>query len=135
LAFRKTGFNLRESGAMRRVLLPIMLLSVFAGAPVGAQIVGKPDYGPVPRTSPFLPDSRLPGPSVGQEVRQIRGEIDAARESGALGAREARQLDRQARLIGRLGARYGHGGLSDAERRELAARAAVLRAELQRQRR
>ncbi|HEU0098483.1 MAG TPA: hypothetical protein VFQ67_06875 [Allosphingosinicella sp.] len=105
----------------------LTLLAATTSAPAAAQIVGKRDYGPVPAASPFLPDSRLPGPSIGREVRDLKGRIDRARESGALPAGEARRLEREARAIGRLARLYGRDGLSPSERAELDARAAYLR--------
>jgi hypothetical protein len=106
-----------------------------AAAPAAAQIVGRPDYGPVTRPNPFLPDSRPPQPAPAQEVEDLRGRIAAARESGDLSAREARRLEREARLIGRLAVRYGRDGLSDPERGEIATRAAAVRAAVNRGRR
>jgi len=119
---------------MRLAVLPVLLGLAFAATPAAAQIVQKPVFGPVAAANPFLPDSRLPGPSVHQEVRQLRGQIAAARESGEISAREAKRLDREARLIGRLGRRYGRGGLSDSEANELTLRAAALRARVNRPR-
>lgn len=105
-------------------------LCLFAAAlatPAFAQIAGKHDYGPVPSASPFLPDSRLPGPPLGKELRDIDRRIERARDSGRLTGREARRLDREARAIGRLARLYGRDGLSPSERSELEARAAYLR--------
>jgi hypothetical protein len=108
-------------------------LSIFAlaalilSAPAGAQIAGKRDYGPVPVFSPFLPDSRLPGPEVGKQLRDIDERIDRARESGRLSGREARRLEREARAIGRLARAYGRDGLSPSERAELENRTNYLR--------
>ena len=110
---------------MRPALL--CLLALASAGPAFAQIAGKHDYGPVPLANPFLPDSRLPGPPVGKELRDIEGRIDRARESGRLSGREARRLDREARAIGRLARVYGRDGLSPSERAELEARAAYLR--------
>lgn len=103
--------------------LPLLILA----APAGAQIAGKHDYGPVPVASPFLPDSRLPAPPLGKDLRDIDRSIDRARERGALSGREARQLEREARAIGRLARLYGRDGISPSERAELEARAAYLR--------
>ncbi len=114
-----------------------LIASAAAGlgaAPAAAQIVGRPDFGPVARANPFLPDSRPPGPSAAAEARDLRERIGAAREAGQLSRREARALDREARLIGRLSARYGRDGLSGSERAELETRAAALRARVNRPR-
>jgi hypothetical protein len=108
---------------------PALLLFVAAllAAPASAQIAGKHDYGPVAPANPFLPDSRLPGPGLGKELGDIGRRIDRARDRGALSRREARQLEREAHLLGRLADRYARDGLSPAERAELEARAAYLR--------
>ncbi|HLL29958.1 MAG TPA: hypothetical protein VK403_03075 [Allosphingosinicella sp.] len=111
---------------MRRLALlslPFLALAV----PAAAQIAGKHDYGHVPAASPFLPDSRLPGPGIGKELRDINGRIDRARDNGALSRSEARRLEREARAIGRLARRYGRDGLSPSERAELENRANYLR--------
>ncbi len=112
-----------------------LVLALGAAAPAGAQIVQPRSYGPVAPANPFLPDSRLPGPSAGAEVRHLRERIAAARDSGDLSAREARRLEREARLIRRLAARYGRDGLSDSERGEISTRAAAVRAAVNRPRR
>jgi hypothetical protein len=114
---------------MRRPAFPFLALLALtaAAAPAAAQIAGKREYGPVPASSPFLPDSRLPGPGIGREVRDLEGRIDRARESGALSRGEARRLDREARAIGRLADRYGRDGLSPSERAELENRSNYLR--------
>ena len=110
---------------MRRFAFPALILVL--AAPAAGQIAGKRDYGPVPVASPFLEDSRLPGPGVGKELRDIDRRIDRARESGRISAVEARRLRREARAIGRLARRYGRDGLSEPERAELRNRAAYLR--------
>ncbi|HYW16326.1 MAG TPA: hypothetical protein VE891_09255 [Allosphingosinicella sp.] len=112
---------------MRRSACLCLALVALPAAPVGAQIAGKRDYGPVPAASPFLPDSRLPGPGIGREVRDLEGRIDRARDRGDLSRGEARRMEREARAIGRLERRYGRDGLSPSERRELENRAAYLR--------
>jgi hypothetical protein len=111
---------------MRLIALSASILAAL-GAPAGAQIAGKRDYGPVPVSSPFLADSRLPGPGVGREVRDLKGRIESARESGILSRGEARRLEREAEAIGRLGRLYGRDGLSPSERSELETRADYLR--------
>jgi hypothetical protein len=105
-----------------------------AAAPASAQIAGKHDYGPVAPANPFLGDSRLPGPPLGKELRDIDERIERARDSGRLSGREARRLDREARAIGRLARAYGRDGLSPSERAELEARANYLRDALSRPR-
>ncbi|HEX8620353.1 MAG TPA: hypothetical protein VF718_00105 [Allosphingosinicella sp.] len=111
------------------------LLAAALAAPAAAQIAGKHDYGPVATANPFLPDSRLPAPPLGKELRDIEGRIDRARDSGRLSDREARRLDREARAVGRLARSYGRDGLSPSERAELEARAAYLRDSVNRPRR
>ena len=115
-------------------LFACALLASLAIQPAAAQIVGpRPpsDYRP---PDPFIGDSRLPGPSAGREVRDIRKRVHRAKESGKISKREARQLDREARLIRRLERHYASDGLSESERRELEARALYLRAALNRPR-
>lgn len=112
---------------MHRFALPALALFAFAAAPAAAQIAGKRDYGPVPVSSPFLEDSRLPGPPVGKELRDIDRRIERARESGRISRREARLLKREARAIGHLARQYRRGGLSAAERAELRRRTDYLR--------
>lgn len=113
---------------MRRPALSALLVLASAiAAPAGAQIVGpRPpsDYRP---PNPFIGDSSLPGPTVGRDVRDLRQRVDRARESGAISRREARRLDREARLIRRLAARYGRDGMSASEKAELEARSRYLR--------
>jgi hypothetical protein len=113
----------------------LFLLALPLAAPAGAQIAGKHDYGPVPSAGPFLPDSRLPSPPVGKELRDIEQRIDRGRDVGRLSPREARRLDREARALDRLARRYGRDGLSPSERAELEARANYLRDSVNRPRR
>jgi hypothetical protein len=97
-------------------------------APAAAQIAGRPDYGDVPRMDRVgRVDSRLPGPGIGNELRDVRGRIDDARESGRISGREARGYRREARAIGALASRYGADGLSPWEESELEMRAQALR--------
>ena len=113
----------------------LFLFAAALAAPASAQIAGKPDYGPVPSASPFLPDSRLPAPPLGKDLRDIDRRIDRARDGGLISGREARRLEREARAIGRLARIYGRDGLSPSERSELEARAAYLRGAVNRPRR
>ena len=120
---------------MRRFALPACVLLALAAAPAGAQIAGRHDYGPVPVSSPFLEDSRLPGPGIGKRLRDIDRRIDSARESGRLSGREARSLERENRAIGRLARIYGRDGLSPSEAAELDNRANYLSGSVGRPRR
>jgi hypothetical protein len=112
---------------MTRTAFPVLFLAALLAVPAGAQIAGKHDYGHVPVSSPFLPDSRLSAPPIGKELRDIDRKIDRARDTGALSGREARRLERENRAIGRLARVYGRDGLSPSERAELEARARYLR--------
>ena len=108
-------------------LPPLFAASLLLASPAAAQFVGRPVYDPVPVAGPYLGDSSPAGPGIGRELRDVRRRIERARESGELTRREARQLRREARLIDQAAERYGHGGLSASERRELENRARVLR--------
>jgi hypothetical protein len=96
---------------MRRIVRPALLFFAFA-EPSAAQPphVGGIAYEP----------SR--GPSIMRQVDRIDDRVDRARRNGEIGRREARAMEREARLIGRLRGRYAHAGLSEGERRELQAR-------------
>jgi hypothetical protein len=111
---------------MRRPAFSLLLILALA-APAAAQIAPRRDYDDVPAANPFLPDSRLPGPGIGREVRDIKGRIHRARDSGALSRGEARRLEREARALDRLARHYGRDGLSASERAELDNRANYLR--------
>lgn len=100
---------------------------LFLASAAAAQIAERPRHDPVPPSNPFLGDSSLPGPGIGREMRQVRGKIHSARESGLISRREARQLRREARAIERLESVYGRDGLSQSERRELETRTLILR--------
>ena len=110
------------------------LLAGVALQPAAAQIVGSRPPSDYRAPSPFIGDSSLPGPAVRREVGDIRKQVGRARESGRISRREARQLDRGARLIRRLERRYASDGLSASERRELEARTLHLRSVLNRPR-
>lgn len=108
-------------------LLAILALVPFA-APAAGQIVGRAVYDDVPRVDRIgRADSRLPGPGIGRDLRDVRGRIDDARESGRISRGEARGYRREARAIGALASRYGADGLSPWEERELEFRAQALR--------
>jgi hypothetical protein len=106
-----------------RALLPLALL-----IPAGAAA----QNGWMPRTETVrVPGvvglSVADGPPVLGDVRSIRGTIDRGRDNGALSRRDARDLDRQARRIGRLAERWGEDGLSASEASTLQSQALVLR--------
>ncbi|WP_114952330.1 hypothetical protein [Sphingosinicella terrae] len=105
---------------------PLLILSfglaAFA-APAAAQIAAPRTYPSVGAANPFLPDSRLPGPSLWQEVGHLRDRIDQAREAGLITRREARRLNRQTDRIAARSYTYGRDGLSASERTEIESRA------------
>ncbi|HMJ92996.1 MAG TPA: hypothetical protein VK472_02720 [Allosphingosinicella sp.] len=100
---------------------------LLLASPAAAQIAERHSYDPVAPSNPFLGDSSLPGAASGREMRDVRGKIHDARESGLISGREARQLTREARTIERLAYAYGRDGLSQSERRELDSRTLALR--------
>jgi hypothetical protein len=104
-----------------------LLLALASAEPAAAQFVGRPNHGIALPADPFLGNGRLPAPSIGRELGDIRDRIEDARETGAISARQARGFRREARVIGSLAGRYSRNGLSDAERTELTARALYLR--------
>lgn len=110
-----------------RLLAALVLILACVPAAAHAQIAGREITIPSPPPDPFLGSGRLPGPSIGSELRQVRSNIEAARANGHISRAEARQLHREARLISRLAQRYGHGGLSSSERAELERRMQILR--------
>jgi len=69
---------------MRSLRFASMLIAFAIAAPAGAQIVGKPPREYVPAPNPFAGDSRLPGPGVGRDLRDIRSDIGRGRKSGAI---------------------------------------------------
>ena len=114
---------------MRRLAtLAFMLFPLALSAPAGARIAERHPPRDVQRTpNPLIGTSRHPGPGVRRDVGDIRKRIERARESGSISKREAKQLKREARLIGALSHRYGRDGMSSSERAELEARAHYLR--------
>lgn len=109
-----------------------LLLILLATAPASAQIVGRPDYGTVRPPDPFVRDARLPSPPIGRDLHGLRERIGRGRDSGSLSRREARRLDREARVVSRLARRYARDGLSDSERAELDRRSQLLRSSIAR---
>ena len=106
----------------RALLILSLILPAFA-APAAAQIAPTRTYPSVGAANPFLPDSRLPGPSPWQEVDHLRDRIDDAREAGLITRREARRLNRETRRIAARAWTYSRDGLSTSERTELQRRA------------
>ena len=111
---------------MRSFVLLLIALMAFAQGPDRSR--------PAP-ANPFIDDGRVPGPSPWHNIRAARRQIDRAREGGLLTRREARQLRREARLIGALAYRYGRDGLSASEAGEIRTRTELLRANTERARR
>lgn len=104
---------------MRRLSI-VLAVAVAVCAPAAAQRAGLP--APLPAL-----DSRGPAPGPYRDAADVRARIDEGRHAGQLSRRAARRLRRGTDQFDTLTDRYGAGGLSDAERRELDARAWVLR--------
>ena len=107
------------------IAAPLLLLAV----PASAQIWSGPSMAGISGGNP----RELKVPSVeprSRETVKIRRDIENGRDAGQLSRREARQLRREGYQIDRLEARYGRNGLSDSERRELAARREMLRSDV-----
>jgi hypothetical protein len=118
---------------MRKASLLAILCTFPFAAPAAGQIVGRPVYGDVPRMDRLgRTDSRMPGPGIGNDLRDVRGRIDDARESGRISPGEARSYRREARAIGALAGRYGADGLSPSEANEVEFRARALRSAIAR---
>ena len=105
-----------------------MRLAVFVLAlwptTISAQFVGPRD-APSPRsTSGYRIDTRA---TTGGDAADIRERIRDGRRSGQLNRTDTRRARREVDQLDTLTQRYGAGGLSDAEARELQARALVLR--------
>jgi len=115
---------------MRTVAVMIALL---VASPAAAQLVGPPSAKKAPRAP--RPTFRLPEASVSRDMRDVDRQIDRGRDAGRLTRREGRRARRENDQIGTLADRYASDGdLSDAERRELSARSAVLREQINNQR-
>lgn len=120
---------------MRVVAIGSLVLALVAAAPASAQLTrAMRDYSGT--RAPIRGDIRLPAPvnptlgrstTVAREVRHIRDEIDAGRETGQLSRREARALRREGHRIDAARARYARGGYSDAEVALLRSRTEALR--------
>jgi len=104
-----------------------MMIAMLVANPAAAQLMGPPSPPAGPRKA-VRPTFRLPDASVSRDTRDIDRQVDRGRSAGTLTRREARRARRENDQIGTLADRYASDGdLSDAERRELGARAAVLR--------
>ena len=103
------------------------LLPLILAAPASTQFVGKHDYGPVGISNPFIGDSRQPSPDIWRDLHNVRQDISAARDAGALSGRQAHQLKRESYRIEQAAARYAEDGLSRAEQDELENRNRYLR--------
>ncbi|HEX8527103.1 hypothetical protein [Allosphingosinicella sp.] len=109
---------------MRRLVF--LILGLALATPASGQIVGKRDYGDVPRLDRFGPDSSAARPRPGRDSRAIRRDIDRLRDSGAISRRDARQLSREARALGRSRPLSGASARAvDAELLALRSRVAV----------
>ena len=122
---------------MRLTAAALLLLALPSTAHAIREQAG-PDFRRMPGIVERTPGAtRLPGaieiqaipgdPYVAHDLREARETIDRRFENGELTRREARQLRREVRLIGRLQYRYGHDGLRPDERAELSLRAQELR--------
>ena len=100
--------------------LASIVLSMAAGLPAPGQIYGPP--APAPKASRAV----LPG--VSPEVRTIYRDIRDGRQDGQLSRKQAKELRREAGVIGDLERRYASDGLSESEQAELRNRTEVLRA-------
>ena len=110
---------------MRRFLAFLLPLSL--AAPASAQFVGKHDYGPAGVSNPFIGDSRQASPDVWRDLHNVRQDIRAARDAGALSHREARELKRETYRIEQAASRYAEDGLSRPEQDELENRTRAVR--------
>ena len=113
---------------MRRLAgLSLLILGTIAAAPATAAITDRYHPPVQPKLSPFVGDSRLPGPGIGRDLHDARQRIERAREQGMISRTEARSLKREARQIESLTRRYGRDGLSASERNEIETRLLYLR--------
>ena len=105
----------------------LTLLALATAAPAVAQIVGRPDYGDVPRRDHFLESSRLTHPRVRDDLRDVHKDIRRAERSGTISEREARRMMRELRDIGQFAYFYGRDGLTASEAAAVRARTEALR--------
>lgn len=117
-----------------RIASLLAFLTLFSlAAPAAAQIAGRPVYDNAPRVDRLGPaDSSLPPLHPRNGLRDVRGRIDDARESGRISRSEARAYRREARAIGALARRYGRDGLTPSEVTALRFRVQVLESNLTR---
>ncbi len=120
-----------------RMLAAGIVASLVIATPASAQIAGSmrglsgsPSIrGDILRAPPAVP-SVVQRVSVSRDLRDIRGDIQDAREAGQLSRREARALRREGYRIEAESARFGRDGYSDAEIGALQVRSEALRSAL-----
>jgi hypothetical protein len=104
---------------MIKVGLAAASLVLLVVSPAQARISGgTAGSWPTPPRQIF-PRIGTPGPGFARQVDQLHDKVERARESGTISRQEARQFRREARLIDRLGYRFGDDGLSTSEQGEL----------------
>jgi len=106
----------------------LALVAIVAAAMQGASpsVYGPP--APIPRMPGYGPSASSNVPPVAGVVQQVLSDIQQGRDSGQLSRKEARELRKEAGLIGQMEERFARDGLSDDERAELQNRAEVVRA-------
>lgn len=70
------------------------------------------------------------GQELLRQLNRVDRQIDRARDEDQLSRREARALNREARQVETLSARYAQGGLSEAEAAELQFRISALNGQI-----
>jgi hypothetical protein len=124
-AFTRRSTHWREAADLKELTDARDPALALAAAPSAAQFAPT-RINTIDPARPFGLDGPS-NPSPGRDLRDVRQRIDQGRDAGQLSRREARQLRRQADVIGAAGGRFAQDGLSASERRELAIRTQVLR--------
>jgi hypothetical protein len=118
---------------MRNASVLAILAFFPLAAPAAGQIAGRPVYDHVPRANRLGPaDSGPPALHPRNGLRDVRGRIDDARDSGRISGSEARAYRREARAIRALTRRYARDGLTPSEATELRFRVQVLHSNVSR---
>lgn len=104
----------------------VLALAAWPGV-AAAQFLGQVASGPPRSPGVVHAGTQAPRAPGGSDIVDVRERIRDGRDSGQLTRRDARRLRRKAGQLDTLTERYGAGGLSDAEARELDTRALVLR--------